>query len=127
MTKVWMIRAAVAMAGTVVAGSLVGAQPAAAAAPHGCDWPRVCFYLYESNWNANAPTASYQDLGSWQTLGSRSRSAEYVYNSRDDDGARLRFEDGSERCLKPNSSFHLQPVYQAGAVTQIKIMDSASC
>lgn len=126
MNKLWKTRAAIAMVGSVVAGSLIGAQPAEAAV-RGCAWPRVCFYLSESNWNNSAPTASYQDMGSWQTLGARSNSAEVVYNSRDDDGARLRFMDGSEWCLRPNTSERLEPVYQAGAVTHIKIMDSPTC
>jgi|tagenome__1003787_1003787.scaffolds.fasta_scaffold20464824_1 hypothetical protein len=119
----------VATAATAVlaAGALVGVQPAAANSNYGCSWPRVCFYLHDTDWTNRQPTASYQDRGYWQTLGSRSAGSMYVYNSRNDDGARLRFDDGHEYCVRPNSWALMEPYYYGDYVEQIKIMDSPTC
>lgn len=127
MRRALRIQAAAAVVGAIVAGTFIGVQPASATTRYGCSWPRVCFYLYESDWNSRTPTAAYQDRGYWQTLGPRSEGSTFIYNSRNDDGALLQFEDGFQDCLEPNTYMQLTPVYQAGHVTRIKIVDSPNC
>src|SRR5512133_1329945 len=87
---------------TAATGLMAFATPAQAVANYGCSYPYVCFYLNSSDWAAASPTATYKDMGYWQTLGSRSRGSFMVYNSRNDDGALLRFTDGRTFCLNPS-------------------------
>lgn len=106
-------------------GAVAVASPASAASAYGCNWPRVCFYLTTSSWNNSAPTAAFQDVtSSYQNLGSRSRGSYAVYNSRNDDGALLRFTNGSTFCVWPNEAWGLQGI---GTVDGIRIMDSEHC
>ncbi|MFI5673092.1 hypothetical protein [Streptomyces cellulosae] len=87
-------------------GVVVASAPPAAAEPavHGCAYPRVCFYLTQAQWNANTPTAAYQDADYNQTLGSSSRGADVVYNTRNDDTVLLRIGSTSGAiCLDPNT------------------------
>ncbi|MEU0545206.1 hypothetical protein ABZ319_35570 [Nocardia sp. NPDC005978] len=104
----------------VIAGP--GAAPASANSMHGCNYPYVCFYLTGYDSGAQHPTAMYQDRGYWQTLGPNSRGSIQVVNTRNDDGALLKFADGSTQCVKPNYGTLLYKT-----VTQIKITDSPSC
>ncbi|KUN58167.1 hypothetical protein AQJ46_43980 [Streptomyces canus] len=88
-------------------GIVVASAPSAAAEPavHGCAYPRVCFYLTEAQWNANSPTAAYQDADYNQTLGSNSKGADVVYNSRNDDTVLLRVGSTNNAiCLNPNGA-----------------------
>ncbi|MEV1286524.1 hypothetical protein [Micromonospora sp. NPDC049679] len=114
---------------SVAAAALSGAAPAAAATRYGCEWPRVCFYKTEADWQARRPTATYQDMGYWQTLGSHSAYSEVVYNSRNDDGALLRMQSGITYCVKGGQTTpeFFMPVYQDGAMEELKIMDSKTC
>ncbi|MCF2527145.1 hypothetical protein [Yinghuangia soli] len=102
----------------------VMAPQAQATSAYGCGWPRVCFYKTQASWNADSPTASYQDMGYWQTLGTSSKGSYGVYNSRNDDCALLEFSDGEQYRLKPNKFFQTSFI---GTVTKIKIMDSPTC
>ncbi|WP_149179301.1 hypothetical protein [Streptomyces sp. TRM49041] len=115
------VGAAVAMAG----GAMLTAAPTASAdSAYGCSWPYVCFYKTKSDWDARKPTASFKDITSYyQKLGSRSHGAYAIYNSRNDDGASIRYTNGSTLCLKPNN-WRLNNSWTANG---IKIMNSASC
>ncbi|MEU8133114.1 hypothetical protein [Streptodolium elevatio] len=106
------------------AGSLaLTTTQASAVSGKGCDWPKVCFYLTQAKWNANSPTAAFQDMDYWQTLGSQSRGSKWVWNSRNDDGALLHFTDGHTMCLSANSY-----AYVGGyTVDKIKIVNPANC
>ncbi|EXG82332.1 hypothetical protein [Cryptosporangium arvum] len=118
------------VATTVLAGGLFTASPATAEPDvRGCAWPKVCFYLSTANWISSSPTASYQDLTSgFQTLGSRSRGADFAYNSRNDDGAFLRFSSGITQCLPPNQFIDLGRMRASlGDVVGLRIMDSPTC
>ncbi|KAB1142508.1 hypothetical protein F7R91_28775 [Streptomyces luteolifulvus] len=113
----------------IAAALTVAAPPASADTYNGCVWPRVCFYLTSSDWNAGAPNAAFQDVTSYyQNLGSRSRGADYVWNSRNDDRAYLRYLDssGSTRyyCLPPNQGVYFP---SALTVTGIRIDTAPSC
>jgi hypothetical protein len=113
--------ATLAMAAGMV---LVQAAPASAVSMAGCAYPRVCFYLtYGDYWN-NRPTAAYQDVtSSWQTLGSRSRGADYIVNTRNDDVAYLHYTNGAVMCLEPNSIAY--ETYRV--VDRVRISSSATC
>lgn len=116
--------------GSVATAALSGAAPAAAASRYGCVYPRVCFYLHESDFIARRPTAAYQDMTSApQVLGSRSAGSEYVYNSRNDDGAQMTMDDGSLYCVKGGTTRAEQflPFYVGGSVQKIKIVNSRTC
>ena len=103
------------------------AQPAQAGSAFGCAYPRVCFYLTQDDWDRRVPTASFKDAGYWQNLGSRSAGSDYVYNSRNDDGAVIRYisPDGLSRatCMLPSEWGQFWTVYPY----QIKIVDSPTC
>jgi hypothetical protein len=127
MTKKRRLLAVVAAAVLGTTGAVVAQSPASAA--HGCEWPRVCFYLTVSDLNANRPTAAFQDVTSgWQYLGSRSRGAYYVYNSRRDDVAYLHSTNGSVHCLAPlNGVNPSHPANGWGTVDRIRISWSSTC
>lgn len=113
-----------AAAASLTAAGPVTAPTASADTANGCTWPRVCFYLTDAEGNARTPTAAYQDItSSPQNLGARSRNAEWVFNSRNDDGALLYYAHGGTLCLTPNTTVHNND----WVVTAIKIMDSPSC
>ncbi len=105
--------------------TIMDSAPALAGTANGCVYPRVCFYLTESNWTADSPTASYQDItSSYQTLGSSSRGSYAVWNSRNDDGALLHYTNGTTYCLPPNrGNGHIR----GEIVDKIRIMDSPTC
>ncbi|MGW5123993.1 hypothetical protein ACWEQ7_07995 [Streptomyces sp. NPDC004069] len=123
--------ATVGMAAAALAvTALVTAPTASATSYNGCKYPRVCFYLTDSQWNAGAPTAAYQDITtSYQNLGSKSRGAIWVTNTRNDDRAYLRFIANSTGatyylCLPPNYSTAFASGY---TVTGIRIDTAATC
>lgn len=108
--KTWAGWAAFAAVGTLMASA-----PPASAEPtlHGCVYPRVCFYQTEAQYTAGSPTAAYQDPDYNQTLGPRSKGADVVYNSRNDDTVLLRIGSTSTAfCLDPNNT-----VYNDASVT----------
>ncbi|MFI5494765.1 hypothetical protein [Actinoplanes sp. NPDC051859] len=107
-------------------GVFAGAAPASAADETiaGCDYPRVCFYKTFNDYERERPTAAYRDLGPTQTLGSRSKGASVVVNTRNDDGALLHFTNGRTTCLQPNGEL-LATEY--GVVDKITIMNSPIC
>jgi len=73
-------------------------------------------------------TASYKDMTSgYQTLGASSRGATGVTNTRNDDGAKLRFDSGQTLCVDAATSLDLRVYSDLGKVTGIRIMDSAHC
>jgi hypothetical protein len=113
-----------AAAASLAAAGLATAPSASADSYNGCAWPRVCFYLTDADWNAGAPTAAFQDItSSPQNLGSRSYNAEWVWNSRNDDGALLYYTNGQTRCMSPNTWMDNND----WVVNKIKIMNSPTC
>ncbi|MFD8077974.1 hypothetical protein ACFV3E_35585 [Streptomyces sp. NPDC059718] len=113
-----------------LAAVLLGASPASAESYNGCAWPRVCFYLTLNDWWAGAPTSAFQDVTSYyQTLGSRSRGSDRVYNTRDNDRVWLRYTVDSSGvtgylCLNPNTMGIFDPGY---TVTGVKIEWTERC
>lgn len=123
MRKMFSAFAAAMLATT--GATVLTAEPAAATSAYGCNWPWVCFYLTRADWEAQRPTASFQQVTSYyQTLGSRSAGAWAIYNSRNDDGALILFRDGPF-CLSPNSE--AVPGYYNRKATHIRIMDNPNC
>lgn len=124
----------IAAVGTTAAALSVAALAAAPSASaydyNGCNWPQVCFYLTDSNWNNGSPTARYEDVtSSYQNLGTRSRGADWVRNTRNDDRAYLRYirhSTGATEylCLPPNSTAYFSSAY---TVTGIRIDTAANC
>jgi hypothetical protein len=114
-------------AGATLAGVAALMTPvAASAAYYGCEYPRICFYKTEGDFNRSQPTAAYQDItGSWQILGTRSRGAYWVQSTRRDDGTLLHFTNGHTVCIGPGTGSELPSQY--GTVDKIKIMDSPTC
>jgi len=108
-----------------VSAVVASAQPAAAEATlHGCVYPRVCFYLTEAQFTAGTPTAAYQDADYNQTLGSKSKGADVVYNSRNDDTVLLRVGTTSVAiCLDPNTTLYNDATV---TVTAIRIRSTPS-
>lgn len=121
------IATGVATACTALVATISATTPAAANTAYGCGYPQVCFYKTQADWNARTWTAAYKDVTSYyQTLGSNSAGSFAVYNSRNDDGASLKFSDGHTTCIHPNEYATGLPSMD-GYVTGIKIMDSPYC
>ncbi|WP_043663208.1 hypothetical protein [Streptomyces xylophagus] len=123
------LKRTLAMAFAMAAGAAVfSATPASASTYNGCVYPRVCFYLTDSDWDAGSPTAAYQDVTSYyQTLGSKSKGANYVWNTRNDDRAYLRYLYGGDTyytCLAPNEGVYFSSSF---TVTGIEIQTASSC
>jgi hypothetical protein len=122
--------AIVATAAAALATAGLASAPAASAYDYnGCGWPRVCFYLTDRDWNDGAPTAAYQDVTNYyQDLGSKSRGANKVRNTRNDDRVYLRYVDQYSvtyyACLKPNQTFNFS---STSTVTGIKIDTQSTC
>lgn len=122
--------AVVATAAAALATAGLATAPTASAYDYnGCGWPRVCFYLTDSDWNNGKPTAAYQDVtSSFQDLGSKSRGANYVRNTRNDDRALVRYNDQYGvtyyACLPPNTTFHPR---DTSTVTGIRIDTQSTC
>ena len=120
---------AFAMVGAVVAGSAIFAAPQAHADSYkGCAYPRVCFYLTAADWEAQSPTAAYQDVtGYYQNLGSRSRGSAYVFNTRNDDRVMLRYlRNGvtGYECIEPSTGRQYPSYF---TVTGVMIQSASSC
>jgi hypothetical protein len=115
------------LASAVLAGAFAAASPAQADSYAGCVYPRVCFYKTLSDYANDNPSAGYQDVtSSFQTLGSRSRGAQVVYNTRNDDVALLRYSDGYVACLPMNRGWS-QAINPIGTVTGIRILRVDTC
>ncbi len=111
------------IASAAIAATGLVSTPAHASSAFGCNYPRVCFYLTGNPYYGTLPTASFQDTY-YQTLGPRSRGAEWVYNSRNDDGAKIFYADGGWVCIQPGELAYLEPY---GFPVAIDIMDSSYC
>ncbi|MEV6180608.1 hypothetical protein ACIHAR_36255 [Streptomyces sp. NPDC052016] len=128
------IKSRLAVVGTataaVAATALALAPTASADSYNGCAYPRVCFYPTVSNWNSASPAAAYQDVTtSYQNLGSRSRGADYVHNTRNDDRVYLRYTRNSTGateylCVLPNQTAVFSSAY---TVTGIRIDTASTC
>ncbi|MEV2192689.1 hypothetical protein AB0I02_17125 [Streptomyces phaeochromogenes] len=121
--------AVVATAATALATAGLATAPTASADDYnGCGWPRVCFYLTDSDWNNGEPTAAYQDVTSYyQDLGPNSRGAKRVRNTRNDDRARIRYVSQSVTyytCVAPNTTHGFGPGI---TVTGIRIETQSTC
>ncbi|MGC9544003.1 hypothetical protein [Streptomyces sp. UG1] len=123
--------ATVGVAASALAATTLAMAPTASADSfNGCIYPRVCFYLTNSDWNNAAPTAAYRDVTSgYQNLGPRSRGADWVNNTRNDDRAYLRYIVNSTGatayfCLPPNHHVNFSSAY---TVTGIRIDTAATC
>ncbi|MFV2112172.1 hypothetical protein ACFHW0_07490 [Micromonospora sp. LOL_025] len=112
-------------AGVMLTTMVVSAPAASAATAYGCGYPQVCFYKTKADWDARRWTAAYKDITNYnQVLGSSAAGSYAVYNSRNDDGAFLRFAIGTSHCLLPNEKMtNITNSY----VETIRIYDSASC
>lgn len=89
----------------------------------------VCFYLTDSDWNNGKPTAAYQDVtSSYQDLGSNSRGANKIRNTRNDDRVYLRYYDQYGvtyyTCLKPNQTSNFS---SNATVTGVRIDTNSTC
>ncbi|MBD0742408.1 hypothetical protein BG418_13085 [Streptomyces sp. CBMA152] len=119
----FQLRNAMATAGVLVAaaGALMAPASSASAAPAqglACDYPYVCFYVGEGG------VGKFKDITpGWQTL-TRSRGAEYVVNTRHDDGALLHFTNGRTACVGPGATLHAPSI---GTVDKLRITDSPQC
>ncbi|MEU3510454.1 hypothetical protein ABZ733_21630 [Streptomyces longwoodensis] len=104
--------------------SLTGVSTAhAEPATHGCAYPYVCFYVDEHAYDAGTPITKYRDVtSSYQTV--RSRPHYHVVNTRNDDVAHLRLQDGSSICLPPDTETVFSNAY---SVTGIRISTSSTC
>ncbi|MEV4190626.1 hypothetical protein [Streptomyces toxytricini] len=116
------------MLGVLVSASLAVAPSASADTGNGCAYPRVCFYLTNTDWNNRTPTAAYQDITTtYQNLSSRAAGSVVVFNSRNDDRAYLRASvSGTTRyyCLPPNGLIS----FASGIVVNgIRIDSAATC
>lgn len=116
------------MLGVLVSASLAVAPSASADTGNGCVYPRVCFYLTNTDWNNRTPTAAYQDITTtYQNLSSRAAGSVVVFNSRNDDRAYLRASvSGTTRyyCLPPNG---LISFASGNVVNGIRIDSAATC
>ncbi|MFI6334148.1 hypothetical protein [Streptomyces sp. NPDC050535] len=110
------------------AALFIAAPQAQAASYNGCIYPRVCFYQTLADWNAAAPNAAYQDVTTaYQNLGSSSRGADHVWNTRNDDRAMIRYlyQGGTYyTCLAPNSG---RTFPSSMTVTGIRIDTASTC
>ncbi|WP_413098157.1 hypothetical protein [Streptomyces sp. Inha503] len=126
MTK--RVLSSVAGAALFAAVSVTLTASPAAADPPGCPWPYVCFYKTSASYPNGTPSAMYKDVtSSYQDLGSASRGSDWVFNSRDDDRAMLRYVVNGQtkyHCLAPNSDIGFT---SAATVTGIKIQTASTC
>ncbi|MGW1870028.1 hypothetical protein ACWCPS_31355 [Streptomyces mauvecolor] len=118
----FQLRGLMAAAGVLAAATVpLTPAPSASASPSpgfDCGYPYVCFYVGEDG------VGKFKDITSgWQTL-TRSRGAEYVVNTRHDDGALLHFTNGRTACVKPGATLHAPSI---GTVDKLRITDSAQC
>ncbi|QIQ02648.1 hypothetical protein [Streptomyces liangshanensis] len=119
------VAGALVTAGLALGIAATGTTPAAADTAFGCGYPQVCFYKTQADWDARRWTAAYKDVTSYfQNLSSGAMGAKWVHNSRNDDGALLRFSSGTY-CLQPGWSWQTAP--GAAGPTGIRIMDSPTC
>ncbi|MDL5205897.1 hypothetical protein [Streptomyces sp. ALI-76-A] len=122
-----VIRKAAGLGGVsvaVAAMSVTGASTAQAEPPlYGCPYPYVCFYVDDQAWRAGTPIAKYRDVtSSYQTV--RPRPHYRVVNTRNDDVAYLRLQDGKSICLSVNTETMFTNAY---SVTGIRISSSPTC
>lgn len=123
-----VMRRAAGLAGAsmaVAAMSAAGASVAQAAESptQGCPYPYVCFYVNWDAYYAGTPITTYRDVtSSYQTV--RARPHYYVLNTRNDDVAYLRLQDGTSVCLGANSTMSFADAY---SVTGIRISTSSTC
>ncbi|MEU1208855.1 hypothetical protein [Nocardia sp. NPDC005825] len=116
--------AAAVLVSLLGAFTAANAPQASADSMRGCSYPYVCFYLTKSNWDNHQPTAMFQDKGYWQNLGSNSRGAWGVVNTRNDDAALIKDSSGYISCAGPNGSLSGPGI---APFTQIKIVDTPHC
>lgn len=118
------ILSAGAAAAALLGATLATAPDASADSKHGCKFPRVCFYKTQADWDAKRPTAAYKDVTSlFQKLGSRAHGSSFAVNTRNDDGAIIKFENRSDLCMRPNAVWR----FGANVAAFIRIVDSPSC
>ncbi|UNO40317.1 hypothetical protein [Streptomyces sp. MST-110588] len=113
-------KAPTAVAKQTTAGQSAAGASVALARP-ACDYPQVCFY------KGDTFLAGYKDYG-YQGLGPKAKKANYIYNSRNDDGARIyvHYNGGQKHweCWYPKEGAGLNPGWKVYA---IDIRKSATC
>ncbi|MGH4029335.1 hypothetical protein ACQB60_10415 [Actinomycetota bacterium Odt1-20B] len=111
--------ATAAQSSTISTKASATARQASPRVSAGCTYPYACLYMGETE------TGRYKDITrGWQTLRA-SRGAEYIVNTRRDDGVRLHFTNGQTKCIKPlANAVHLTPY---GTVDKLQITDSPRC
>jgi hypothetical protein len=117
------LKAVAVLAAAALGATGLVSTPAHATSALGCNWPRVCFWVTGNPYYGALPTASFQDTY-YQTLGPRSRGAAWVYNSRNDDGAKIFYSNGDWVCIQPDELAGLE---DHGYAVAIDIMDSPYC
>jgi Peptidase inhibitor family I36 len=107
-----------------VAGSLISAQPAAAA-DQTCPYPYVCFY---KGMDGNGTiSGKYQVVTSgWQWLGA-AYGSDFVKNTRNDDVAYLHMSDGLVYCIAPHGYKSFDNDGPSRKVDAIRISWSSTC
>jgi hypothetical protein len=122
------VRALAGVGVGAAAAVFITAPQAQAVTYHGCVCPRVCFCQTLADWNAAAPDAAFQDVTTaYQNLGSASRGADHVWNTRTDDRAVIRYtyQGGTYyTCIAPNDG---RTFPSSMTVTGIRIDTASSC
>ena len=93
--------AAVALAGLLAASGITAATATPAAAASTCPWPYVCFL----DGNDNILTM-YKDTG-WQNTSSKTQTAQWVVNARNEDCVWLKHSSGYIEQMRPHQAFGL--------------------
>ncbi|WP_285471913.1 hypothetical protein [Actinoplanes sp. NBRC 101535] len=119
------------MLSTVLAASslmMLGAAPVPADTTFGCEYPKVCLYLHTADWTARQATTSYSQVTShWQKLDEQGRHAYAIYNTRNDDVAWLKNDDGVVACVGPHEKWFWDESDYPFRVVSIKISDGPTC
>lgn len=110
---------ATVLLGTAVTLGTGSASAAPATTAATCAYPYVCIERLSDG----AIIGRFQDVTStWQSLPSKPSNVEII-NTRHDDIAYIRYANGSQACVAPNSTFTITGY----VLTGIRISSSATC
>ncbi|MCX2969093.1 MULTISPECIES: hypothetical protein [Streptomyces] len=102
----------------LTAGLTAATTGTAQAASNTCSYPYVCLYVHGNK------TGQYRDVTSSYQSVTRSATAQVIHNTRNDDVVHLRWSDGVETCVTPNTH---QRIARPATLTGLRISWSASC